>query len=298
MLWPEPDLPRTSTGKVRRKPVAAWLERIQAAAATPGSGKTAANGEHAFGPSSDWLLALIAQITGEAHPGVGDELRLTEDLHLDSLGRVQLAAAIEERLGIISGTSLLEEVQTLGELRRVVAGGAAGEGEPDSCSRCAGGGGFIGWPAARMVRKGESAAALEAAPVAGEAQQPMSQAAAPQELPRPHFLYPEWPWWKPFQWIRAAFIEAVMRPMTWLLVAPRVAGPEKPLPGGPLLIVANHVTSYDGSFIAYALPAPYRRRMAVAMLGEMLDDFRHWRNPDGSRERKAFISSGRLRIGW
>ena len=38
VLWPEPDLPRTSTGKVRRKPVAAWLERIQAAAATPGSG--------------------------------------------------------------------------------------------------------------------------------------------------------------------------------------------------------------------------------------------------------------------
>ena len=83
---------------------------------------TAAEG--AFGPSSDWLLALIAQITGEAHPGVGDELRLTEDLHLDSLGRVQLSAAIEERLGIVSGSGLLEEVQTLGELRRLVAGGA------------------------------------------------------------------------------------------------------------------------------------------------------------------------------
>ena len=36
VLWPEPDLPRTSTGKVRRKPVAAWLARIQAAAAAPG----------------------------------------------------------------------------------------------------------------------------------------------------------------------------------------------------------------------------------------------------------------------
>ncbi len=77
---------------MRRKPVAAWLARIQAAAATPSerhSGNELAT--HAFGPSSDWLLALIAQITGEAHPGVGDELRLTEDLHLDSLGRVQLA---------------------------------------------------------------------------------------------------------------------------------------------------------------------------------------------------------------
>ena len=77
--------------------------------------------------------------------------------------------------------------------------------------------------------------------------------------------------------------------MTWLLVAPRVVGPEKPLPGGPLLIVANHVTSYDGVFIAYALPAPYRRRMAVAMLGEMLDDFRHWRNPWKPGEKGFYI---------
>ena len=38
VLWPEPDLPRTSTGKVRRKAVAAWLAGIQAAAATTSSG--------------------------------------------------------------------------------------------------------------------------------------------------------------------------------------------------------------------------------------------------------------------
>ena len=70
-----------------------------------------------------------------------------------------------------------------------------------------------------------------------------------------------------------------LRPGTWLLVAPRVVGPQKPLPPGPLLIVSNHVTSYDGDLIVYALPGPYRRRMAAAMLGEMLDDFLHWRNP-------------------
>jgi long-chain acyl-CoA synthetase len=103
--------------------------------------------------------------------------------------------------------------------------------------------------------------------------------AAPGTLKRPRFLYPEWPWWKPFQWIRAAFVEVALRPGTWLLVKPRVVGPQKPLPEGPLLIVSNHVTSYDGDLIVYALPGPYRRRMAAAMLGEMLDDFLHWRNP-------------------
>src|ERR1019366_4376360 len=99
----------------------AWLGRIQAASATHhGAAKFHGNG--AFGASEDWLLALIAQISGEPHPGVGDELHLTEDLHLDSLGRVQLAAAIEDRLGIVSEDGMLDRVQTLGELRRLVAG--------------------------------------------------------------------------------------------------------------------------------------------------------------------------------
>ncbi len=279
VLWPEPDLPRTSTGKVRRKPVAAWLARIQKAAATPSSGKAAPNGDHAFGPSSDWLLALIAQITGEAHPGVGDELRLTEDLHLDSLGRVQLASAIEERLGIVSGTSLLEEVQTLGELRRAVAGGGSGEQEQRPDDSAAPGSGSV--RVADVVATGE--------PAAGETPKTIPPAVVPQEATRPHFVYPEWPWWKPFQWIRAAFVEVALRPMTWLLVAPRVVGPEKPLPEGPLLIVANHVTSYDGDLIVYALPGPYRRRMAAAMLGEMLDDFLHWRNPWKPGDKSFYI---------
>ena len=131
VLWPEPDLPRTSTGKVRRKPVAAWLAQMQAAAATTSSGAPGPS-DGAFGPSSDWLVALIAQITGERNLGVGDELRLSEDLHLDSLGRVQLSAAIEERLGIVEGSGLLEEMHTLGELRRLVASEGAGTREQGS----------------------------------------------------------------------------------------------------------------------------------------------------------------------
>jgi long-chain acyl-CoA synthetase len=114
----------------------------------------------------------------------------------------------------------------------------------------------------------------------------------PPELPRPHFLYPEWPWWKPFQWLRVAFIEAVMRPLTRLLAAPRVVAPAKPLPDGPLLIVANHVTAFDGPLIVYALPAPYRRWVATAMMGEMLDDYRHWRNPDWPPGHKGFYLLG------
>ena len=198
VLWPEPDLPRTSTGKVRRKPVAAWLARIQAAAATANSGMAHTAAEGAFAPSSDWLLALIAQITGEAHPGVGDELRLTEDLHLDSLGRVQLSAAIEERLGIVSGSGLLEEVQTLGELRRLVAGSAEerGTGERVTASQ-----------RTRQQRASRARSRELARPCATTEREPSRaqrcavRASTPTSAAQ-RFIYPVWPWWKPVQWIR------------------------------------------------------------------------------------------------
>jgi long-chain acyl-CoA synthetase len=299
VLWPEPDLPRTSTGKVRRKPVAAWLARIQAAAAAPSAEKAATNGEHAFGPSADWLLALIAQITGEAHPGVGDELRLTEDLHLDSLGRVQLASAIEERIGVVSGTSLLEDVQTLGELRRAVANdGTDVEEQPGGdgdqlapLSAATGASAPIGASDhPREKARSEGSAPASEASAAKPEKQPVAKALeAPGGLARPRFRYPTWPWWKPFQWIRSAFIEVALRPGTWLLVAPKVIGPAKPLPEGPLIIVANHVTSYDGDLIVHALPAPHRRWVAAAMLGEMLNDFLHWRNPWKPGDKSFYI---------
>ena len=270
VLWPEPDLPRTSTGKVRRKPVAAWLAQMQAAAATTSSGAPGPS-DGAFGPSSDWLVALIAQITGERNLGVGDELRLSEDLHLDSLGRVQLSAAIEERLGIVEGSGLLEEVHTLGELRRLVASEGAGTREQGS-----------------GIRETETEETGNREQGTGDREQNLG--APPAQ--RTRYVYPEWPWWAPFQWLRVAFLEAIQRPLTWLLAAPRVVGPAEPLPPGPVLIVGNHVTAYDGPLIQYALAGPLRRRIAVAMAGDMLDDYRHWRNPDWPPGHEGFYLLG------
>ncbi len=276
VLWPEPDLPRTSTGKIRRKPVAAWLARIQSAATNPNSAAPG-NADGGFGPSSDWLLALIAQITQEAHPGVGDELRLAEDLHLDSLGRVQLSAAIEERLGIVEGTGLLEEVHTLGELRKLIAGASA-EGVKEPASEKTGTS-KTGTEGLGTKGPGNEKTESDGATERGSGGAGRWQGAIPA-APRAHFVYPQWPWWKPFQWMRVAFLEVIQRPLTWLLAAPRVVGPGRPLPPGPLLIVGNHVTAYDGPLIQYALAGPLRRHIAVAMAGDMLDDYRHGRNPD------------------
>jgi long-chain acyl-CoA synthetase len=275
VLWPEPDLPRTSTGKVRRKAVAAWLAGIQAAAS---AGPAAAAGS--FAASADWLLALIAEITGETQHGVDDELRLADDLHLDSLGRVQLAAAIEEKLGMPPESGLLEEVQTLGDLRRLLSAEPAGRpeagqaGEPHSEERIA------------VARQDSRATGRDFGPGIDQAAQGMELATkgtySAAQVESRHYIYPHWPWLKPIQWLRVAFIEAAMRPLVWLLGNPRVIAPPDLATSAPapLLIIANHVTTYDGPLVQYALPGIMRRHIAAAMSGEMLDDFRHFRNPD------------------
>ncbi|HEX4756705.1 MAG TPA: AMP-binding protein [Terracidiphilus sp.] len=290
VLWPEPDLPRTSTGKVRRKAVAEWLRKIHSRVSTTSNGTAKTNGNGSFSASQDWLVALIEQISGDTHPGVGDELHLTEDLHLDSLGRVQLAAAIEDRLGIVSEDGMLDRVETLGELRRLVSG----EGFPVASTPI---------PLPERTRKdGPRAPGVEkeidrqdsGLPVAVKSEPAVP---IPVEVAMPargRHIYPHWPWLKPFQWARVAFIEAVMRPLVWLLAKPRVVAPAGLRSDETMLIVANHVTAFDAPLIEYALPAALRQRIAVAMSGEMLDDYRHFRNSEPLHPMGRFFLPGPL----
>jgi long-chain acyl-CoA synthetase len=61
---------------------------------------------------------LVVAITGAKPANQSDDARLVEDLQLDSLGRVQLQAEIELRMGITLSDAALERVATLGDLRR------------------------------------------------------------------------------------------------------------------------------------------------------------------------------------
>jgi long-chain acyl-CoA synthetase len=290
MLWPEPDLPRTSTGKVRRKAVAAWLAEIQAASAVSGAGDDAAAHASAVAASADWLLTLVAEITGETPPGVGDELRLAEDLQLDSLGRVQLTAALEERLGIAPESGLLEEVETLGQLRALVAG------ETDA-ARTEVAKGPITQKVPNVHDFGEIQ--IGSSPSASAAIESSGVIAEPSEPEPEHHIYPRWPWLLPFQWLRMAFIEVVAQPLVWLLANPRVVAPETLdlASGEPILIIANHVTTFDGPLVEYALPGRVRRRIAVAMAGDMLAEYRHFRNPERPAGHRGFYLPGPL-IYW
>jgi long-chain acyl-CoA synthetase len=80
------------------------------------------------------------------------------------------------------------------------------------------------------------------------------------------------------QFVRAAFLELIALPLVRLLAKPKVVFGVTHWPLSPALIVCNHLTSYDAPFILYALPGRIRRRVAIAMAGEMLLDYRKGRN--------------------
>lgn len=282
MLWPDPDLPRTSTGKVRRKAVAEWLRKIQQAGAAPSPAKAGGNGAHR---PQDWLIGLIAQISGETYVKAGDDSHLTEDLHLDSLGRVQLAAAIEERLGIVISDGMLDQMDTLGDLRYMIAGEdhapqartTIASAEPSS------------WQ--KQLQAQARAKQVDEAPIRANLE-PLAEPVP--EAKRTHHIYPQWPWMWPVRWVRVAFIELVMRPLVWLLGEPRIVSPALIESDEPMLIIANHVTVVDAPLIQYALPGRIRRRMAMAMSGEMLDDYLHFRNPEPLNPTGRFFLPGPL----
>jgi long-chain acyl-CoA synthetase len=265
-IWPEPDLPRTSTGKVKRAVVTAWLASQEGEA---GRGTSAAG--------TDWLLALITHIAGEGVPddkeaGGPDHLRLSEDLRLDSLGRVQLLDALEERLGVTLDQEEYARVETLGELRHLVSDRGDTEVrvsqhlvEPDGAHGSAGSNFAAGSREFETQQEAES-------------QQQPADRSGPVAT---RYVYPHWPWLRPVRWVRAAFVECVMRPLVWLLAAPRVVrtNPGQALSANDtMLIIANHVTAYDEPLLLFALPLAIRNRTAAAMSGEMLEDLRHGRN--------------------
>lgn len=251
LRWPDLQFPYTSTGKLLRRKVAEWA--CETLLSRKGGASVAA-------PGADVLLNMIGEITGESLSGANDRLRLSEDLHLDSLGRVQLQSALEQRLGLELEDDAIAKVETLGDLRALLewregrglsSQAAANEAEAGSAS----------------MNPAEVPASVSPLPMAPAKEQDASE-----------HVFPRWPWSWLIRAIRVAFLELVMRPMIWLLAAPRVVRETAELPLAPVLVIANHVSAYDGALILYALPGRLRRRVAIAMSGEVLLDLRRGRN--------------------
>lgn len=238
--WPDAAFPYTPTGKLIRRQVAAW-----ACAAVRGGD---------VAKPQEMLLQMIAEVTGEAVSVARDEARLSEDLRMDSLARVQLQSLLESRLGVEVGDDAIAQVKTLGELRKMI--GSSGERAETSPE----------------IADVSSPSVVERA-IAADVEQPVVRARSREKsLP-----YLRWPWAWPMQIVRVAFLELIAQPMIRLLAKPRLVLTMQVIPTGPMLIIGNHVTAYDGPLILYGLPGRVRRRVAIAMSGELLMDLRHGR---------------------
>ncbi len=121
LVWPEPDFPRTSaTGKVRKALLAEEVRRrASLAATTPDGGMGAGKGA---------LAEVVASVGGELP--ADRSASLAEGLKLDSLGRVELVAALEQRFQVEIDEAALTPATTVAEVEALLAEGRAGPTVP------------------------------------------------------------------------------------------------------------------------------------------------------------------------
>jgi long-chain acyl-CoA synthetase len=244
LRWPQPEFPRTSTGKVLRRQVQSWAQQ------------SLAGGGHAVVDPSDRLLEVLRRL-GAAKQEVAASDRLAEDLHLDSLAMVQLQSSLETGFGLELDDAVWGQVRTVGDLRGLLSQGGLAPGVPGG-----------------SVTGGSMAVALAAE-------------GAPDRLPvtkKDGAVFPRWPWWPAIHWVRAGFFEGVMRPLLWLVLAPRIA-PRVRL-ARPSLLIANHLTAFDVPVALYALTSNDRDHVAIAMSGQLLTG---WRRGRAERHRLTSV---------
>jgi long-chain acyl-CoA synthetase len=234
LRWPQPEFPRTTTGKVLRRTVQSWAQQ---SLATGGAGVE---------DPADRLIEVLRQL-GVANREVTSNDRLAEDLHLDSLAMVQLQSTLETRFGLELEDAVWGQVRTVGDLRN-------------------------------LLRQYQPGVPKETASLAAASQPPPAVAYA-----REGASFPRWPWWSVVRGARVGFVEAVVRPLIWLVLAPRI--PPRGRLHRPSLLIANHLTAFDVPVILYALSSSDRDHLAVAMSGQLLTGWRH-----GKAERHRIVA--------
>ncbi|MGH9959234.1 MAG: AMP-binding protein, partial [Pyrinomonadaceae bacterium] len=111
-VWPERDFPRTATQKVLKREVAARIEEE--------SQKTKDESKPfdstVVVPSATFIISEAARISGhEPSTENAPAVKLTTDLKLDSLGRIELLSALEERYQIEIDEAAFTAATTLGD---------------------------------------------------------------------------------------------------------------------------------------------------------------------------------------
>ena len=143
-VWPEPDFPRTPTQKVRKRDIIKGMRDEGG-----GMNKTAAAGSSVSASNNcttdngqltaDSFLfiphpsSLIPSLLPSLHGARLDaSANLSTDLNLDSIGRVELLSALEDRYQIEIDEAAFTAATTLGDVERIVQEGTA---EADAAHR-------------------------------------------------------------------------------------------------------------------------------------------------------------------
>ena len=108
-VWPEDDFPRTSTQKPRSNAI---LQVVQAQLGAITAGST----------GSSLLGELIAHVKGKSTEGADQRSDLEADLNLNSLDRVELLGALEDRYQVDLSETGFAAVKTVGDLERMLHG--------------------------------------------------------------------------------------------------------------------------------------------------------------------------------
>ena len=129
-IWTDDDFPRTHTLKVKKREVISRLEADAAAAATasatstepaPAAAATApAPGQPVPADTLGILVPLVASIAEVPLDAVLPTARLSSDLNMDSLQRVELLGVIEEELGVFVDDTALDPEATVGQIAALV----------------------------------------------------------------------------------------------------------------------------------------------------------------------------------
>jgi long-chain acyl-CoA synthetase len=192
-------------------------------------------------------LEQVLRTAGARWQGsLSDQWELGRHLALDSLARVGLVTALEARFSVSLDEGQLTETTTVGALRQWIAAQMEGDRGPS--------------------------------PVPSAAMPVVLAAPAPAPIPaEPAYRFPRWPqsWWATA--VRWGLHRFLLRPLTaWLSGRAPVEGLTNLLGvSGPVLLVANHLTAIDGALLAGRLPWHLSRKVAIAMSGELLREYRH-----------------------
>lgn len=139
VVWPDADFPRTPTHKIRKRDI---TERIK----VEGEGMPkVVRDDISVSQYSSFILDAVTRIGGGAAARFDSEANLATDLKLDSLGRVELLGALEDRYQIEIDEAAFTAATTVGDVEKIVGAGAADVDAARSYP-------YPSWPQSRAVR--------------------------------------------------------------------------------------------------------------------------------------------------